>query len=243
MKALSRVVIILVGLTFGSLLGYHAYKMKWMQVSSVELSLAPESHEEALFETIQGSISDKLSPWRGQWLWKANLRDIHQMVLSDQRVQTANVSRAFPNRIRISVVPHRAIFGLLDTKGRVHPISSDGTILPSVSTAEVLDYPLLRGLQFFDSHELRLEATELFKTLPEEGVFSQENLSEVRYSPREGFKLYLIKPEIQVLVGEAQLGPKTSRVEQVLRYLESRNVKGRIVDARMAGKVVVKVRE
>ena len=47
----------------------------------------------------------------------------------------------------------------------------------------------------------------------------------------------------EVKVGDADFGPKFIRVEKVLAYLDSQNIKGRVIDARFSKKVVVRVRK
>lgn len=227
---------------FIALLGHHAWQQGWTKVAPVEVQLAPDSKDEYLFLKIKAAIGDRLDQWQGKWLWEADLEKIHTDILSDTRVKAARVSRMFPNKIQIRVLPHKPVFGLLDTKGNFHPVSADGSLLPALSSTDLNSSPILRGLQFFDDVDLRKQAVNLFQSLPEEGDFSQRNISELRHSPSEGFKLFLVDPNVQVLVGEGELGPKAGRVEQVIHYLKSRHIQGRIVDARMSKKVVVKVR-
>lgn len=243
MKVFARIFVCLIGGGFIGLLGYHAYQQGWSQVAPLELQLAPGSHNEYLFAKIKDSVNTRLKKWQGKWLWEADLREIHTEVLADTRVMTASVSRVFPNKIRIRVEPHEPVFGLLDTRGKFHPVSGDGSLLPAIAPTELSSIPLLRGLQFFDNEDLRRQAVNLFKSLPEEGMFSQKNVSELKHSPREGFKLFLVEPAVQVLVGDGPLGPKSERVEQVIHYLNSRHIEGRIIDARMSKKVVVKIRQ
>lgn len=232
----------LCGLGFIALLGNFAWKQGWFKVAPIEFQLARSSTEEVLFQRIEGAVSNQLQSWQGVWLWKANLEEIHASVVQDPRVQAVSVSRVFPNRIRVTVQPHKPVFGLLDTKGRFHPVAADGSLLPALAATEVPDFPLLRGLQFFDDENLRRDAVRLFKELPDEGAFSKLNLSELRHSKREGFRMFLMEPSVQVLVGEGDIGLKASRIEQVLHYLESRHIKGRVIDARLSQKVVVRVR-
>jgi len=70
-----------------------------------------------------------------------------------------------------------------------------------------------------------------------------KNISEIFYSKKEGFKIFLKGVATEVRMGDSDFGPKISRVEKVLSYLDSQNVKGRVIDARFSKKVVVRVRK
>lgn len=242
MRAFARGFVICVGLLLGGLAGYFVLQQSWFKVNRVDLQLAEDSPSEFLFEKTRADLQKKLLSWQGQWLWKVNLKDMHASILEDSRVKAARVDRLLPQGIRITLQLQEPVFGLLDVKGRLTPVAADGTLLPPLQVDEAADFPVLRGLEFFKDEKLRTQALSLFKQLPEEGVFAQKNVSELKFSSKEGFRIFLIEPPMQVLVGEAELGLKAGRVEKVLHYLQSHEIKSRVIDARLSKKVVVRVR-
>ncbi|MCB0412110.1 MAG: FtsQ-type POTRA domain-containing protein [Bdellovibrionales bacterium] len=234
---LLSIAIVLMGL-----MGHYVWKQGWLKIDQVDLELASNSEEQKLFETMKPEVEKILQSFTGKWLWEASLKEIRNQVLEDARIQEASVYRVFPQGIRVEVFPQKPVMSLLDTKGRFNPVAHDGTLLPPLKPTEVANVPLLRGLEFFENDKLRKQAVELFESLPSQGVFSQRNISELRFSKDQGFCFFLMDPPLQIIVGESALGPKAKRVEQVLHYMQTNNVKSRVIDATLSKKVVVRVR-
>ena len=131
---------------------------------------------------------------------------------------------------------------VLEDKLLVYPVATDAALLPPIPITEAPDLPFLRGEDLKDETSLREKTIELFSAIPDVGPFNKGNVSEIVYGKKEGFKIYVNGTRAEIKVGDSDFGPKLSRAQKVLAYLDSRNIKGRVIDARFSKKVVVRVR-
>ena len=215
-----------------------------LRMEPIELVLDPGGSDETMmFRKIQDSLKAQLRPFENRWIWDASLEEILKTVDMDPRVQMTHVVRHFPNKLQIVIRPKQTSTNLLDQDGFLHPIAMDGSLLPPLLATQAPDRPALRGRQFFNNPSLRLKAVRLLEDLPERGLLSKAAISEIHYDEKTGFDLILISAGIVVRVGEESLGEKAQHIEQVLMYLQNQRVKGRVIDARFAKKVVVKLRK
>jgi cell division protein FtsQ len=199
--------------------------------------------EEMLFNKIQEGLRPQLKGFENTWGWNAPLSDVLRVVDRDSRIRTAHVLRRFPNRIVVVIRPKETSANLLDKDGYLHPIATDGSLLPPFLPTMASDRPTLRGAKFFDSDLLRQKAVRLIDELPEQGLFSKSAVSEVHYSDKTGFEFTLSGGGLVVRVGDESLVHKADHIEQVLSYLQGQHIKGRVIDARFEKKVVVKLRK
>jgi cell division septal protein FtsQ len=163
-------------------------------------------------------------------------------VMQDNRVREARIQREFPSLLRVLVIPHDPVLGLLNDRGMVQPIARDGTLLPALQLKNSPSFPILRGSQFAKDAAIRSKAIELIIALPETGMFVRKAVSEVAYHKSEGFRIFLADQFAEIKMGDGDFAVKAGRVERVLTYLHNRSIKGRVIDARFTKKVVVRVR-
>ena len=103
--------------------------------------------------------------------------------------------------------------------------------------------PVLKGKVFRKNIEKRQEVTAWFNKLPDEGILSKKNISEIEYLKNKGFAVHLNQRPERILLGKTELNRKTLRAERVLRYLVTKEVDAKLLDARYREKVVVKLHE
>jgi cell division septal protein FtsQ len=223
--------------------GVLAYNSNWMKIETVTLEIAPQSKQELLFQRINNGLKPQLTAYEGKYFWQVSLHQIYDLVAKDKRVSKVSVYREFPSRLRIEIDPRTPVLGFLSNDGRIYPVATDATLLPALTVHEAQDMPLLRGSELSDEPKLREMALELFDSLPADGAFRKRDVSEIVYTKKDGFGVYLNGSPAEVRMGDSDFGPKVSRVEKVLSYLESQNIKGRVIDARYNKKVVVRVRK
>jgi len=180
---------------------------------------------------------------QGRYFWQVPLSAVFEQTAKDRRVKRVMVRREFPSRIKVEIEPYTPILDYLAGDGRVYPVATDATLLPPHGLSDSANLPLLRGEELKDSLELREAAVQLYKQIPEEGSLSKKNISEIYYSRKNGFSVFVSGPGSEVKMGDTDFGPKVSRVQKVLSYLDSQGVKGRVIDARFSKKVVVRVRK
>ncbi len=219
------------------------FNSQWVRIQSVQIDLSKSSNEDLLFQRIRASLTQQFKVYEGRYFWQVPLKSVFEVTSKDKRVKTAAVFREFPSRLRIEIEPHTPMLAYLARDGRVYPVATDATLLPALPVSDAPDLPILRGEELNDEPELREKALELLQTFPDDGLIAKNKVSEIIHTKKDGFKVFLSGADAEVQMGDTDFGPKVSRVQKVLSYLDSRNIKGRVIDARFSKKVVVRVRK
>ena len=219
---------------------YYVVEKGIFDVSSIEvqvLSSLPENHEPLKSHTKK--VLDKM---KGHSLLKLSLESLHQDLIEDKRIKRAEIQRRFPNKLIVSIEPHKAKLNMMAVKFGLHSITNQGEVLPVPLSDQKADLPILRGINFHKDKGLRIKALNMMAQIPKEGLFKQSNISEVRFVEESGFFLYMVEPETVVKFGKDKFTKKSSYIERAMNYLRSQKLDGRVIDARFAKKVVVKLR-
>lgn len=217
-------------------------KENLMNLEQVQVQLAESAPSNGLFERIQEDLSKQFKIYQGKPLYDISLDEMMKLVEDDKRVASATVQRTFPNQITVHITPRKPLALLLGLDGNLHPVATDASLLPSLSIQSSPDLPVLRGLSFFKDKNERVKIVEILEKLPTTGEFSREGISEIRMNRLGEVTLFLSESGERVLVGKSLDQGQVHRIEQVLKYLRSRSIKGRVIDARFSKKVVVRVR-
>ena len=234
--------LLMIVLAFGALLTLVAFNSHWIRVETVQINLAKGSTQDLLFQRIRASLTQQLKNYEGRYFWQVPLKSVLEVTRRDRRVKSAAIYREFPSRLRVEIEPHTPILAYLSSDGRIYPVATDATLLPPLPITETPDLPFLRGEDLKDEPLLREKILELFGALPELGLIRKSSISEIVYTKKDGIKLFISGTQAEIKLGDADFGPKISRAQKVLTYLDSRNIKGRVIDARFSKKVVVRVR-
>lgn len=206
---------------------------------------------------LQSRIKETVRRFDKLKIWEVNLGDLKAAIVKDEWVKDVHISRAFPNELRVMVKPREPVLVLLTNSSSsvssasghgadvpsMLPITEDGRLLSALPADALPDVPLLRGDGFATDVKLREKAVRFISLLPESGLVSRKNVSEVSWTPEEGFSLTLINPKVEVKLGEERIELKVMRVSQVLNYLSNNHLKGRVVDASFSKKVLVRLRK
>ena len=214
----------------------------WLLVEDIVVEMAEGSDEFLIFQKTKSALDEQFKTFKGQFTWDVPLRAVLDIAEKDKRVKSVSIYREFPSRIRMVIEPHTPILAFLSKDNKIYPIATDATLLPSLPQREAPDMPLVRGEELKEDARLREIAIELFNSVPIEGPLQKKTVSEIVYSKKDGFKVFVSGATAEVKLGDADFGPKISRVQKVLSYLDSQNIKGRVIDARFSKKVVVRVR-
>lgn len=229
------------GILTTALAGWLVFRPEWIQLREVKLELVPQSGQTFLFEKIKSTLEPELAAYAGRYFWQVNLERIAEIARRDKRVKDVVLEREFPSRVKVRVEPRTPVLAYFTESGRVSPVAADGTLLPPVPAMEAPGLPLLRGREFPKDPALRESAIDMVRRIQAAGGFENRPISEIVYNQKDGFDIYL-PGALQVKMGDTDFGPKVSRVQKVLNYLDSRQIEGRVIDARFAKKVVVRVR-
>lgn len=222
---------------------YLSFNPHWIKIENVQISLAPESNEDLLFQRIKTTLVPQTQKLAGRFVWEIPLSEVYNLVAADKRVRKVSVYREFPSRLNIVIEPYTPVLAYLGGDNRIYPVAADATLLPPQPLKDGQDLPILRGDELKDEQKLREAALDLFDHLPTDGQLRRKNISEIVYSKKNGFQLFVSGLPSEIKMGDSDFGPKISRVERVLTYLDSQNIKSRVIDARFAKKVVVRVRK
>lgn len=220
-----------------------AFNSHWVRIEGIDIELVQNSKEDLLFQRIKTTLTQQMHQFEGKYFWEVPLSKVYELTSKDKRVRGVNVFREFPSRLRLEIEPHTPVLAYLSNDGRLYPVATDATLLPALPVTDSPDLPLVRGELLKDEPALREKALELFAMIPDHGAVQKKNISEIIHTRKDGFKIFLSEPRAEVQMGDQDFGPKLSRVEKVLAYLDSRNIKGRVIDARFSKKVVVRVRK
>lgn len=242
MKALSNWLFSIIFLIAIGFVGFYSYQNQLFKVGNIKIELLETSSYFANTD-LPEKIATTLAEYKDQWIWDIDLKQVMGDVLRDKRVANVKVQRRFPARLDVQVEPQSALALILDDNQKWYPLFYDATVWSEVARDEVPDLPILRGSKFLKNNELRIAATNLLTQLPDSGVFAKSQISEIEFFKHKGFVLHLNRP-MQVLIGNNlnDFKSKVPRIQKVLSYLESKGMSGRVIDARLSKKVVVKLR-
>jgi cell division septal protein FtsQ len=204
---------------------------------------SPQARQDPLFERIKSTLGPQFQSLTGRFFWEVSLNKVYDIAARDRRVRKVSIYREFPSRLRIEIEPQTPVLAYLSNDNRIYPLAADATLLPALPLNESSDLPVLRGEDLKDEPALRVKALELLELVPNEGPLRRKTVSEIFYSKKDGFRVFASGVASEIKFGDSDFGPKISRVEKVLTYLDSQNIKGRVIDARFAKKVVVRVRK
>ena len=235
-KYLTLIIIVL--LSTGLLL-YSVFN-KWLILQDFQIQLHAQPAWEKPEEEIRAVIQEKLNPFIGKPIWKIDLDELKNIIQSEPYIGAVKILRLLPDRFLVQLSARQPILVLLDSTGKMHPLSVDGKLLPPLSPKQAPDLPILRNKIFFEQEKLRKLAVEFILLLPQEGLFSQDNVSEINYVSDENSLVFILSSSGKpIKVGSDSKKLRTKRIESVLHYLNQQNIKWRVIDARFSQKIVV----
>lgn len=186
-------------------------------------------------------LNELLSRFNGVSLWSLEMVQISEQIKSQKWIHTAHISRSWPAGLTVRVQPEEIRFLMMDrNEAEVYPITAKGEILDSVSLNQAPDVAVLEG-DIFSKPEYRIKAAKVFDQVPATGSFSRSTISSVRYEPKDGFWLTMVRDGLKVKMGEDQIAIKSLRVGQVVDYLEKHEEKASLIDANLSKKVHVRL--
>lgn len=215
----------------------------FFNISQVDIVLVDSAEAQGNFYSpMAEKLEKQMFAFKGQSLWSLKLSQVVGLLNSQNWIEKHSISRQWPNGLSVKIKPHDIKLVYLGKNGKYMPIISDGSFLESVDSKQAPDVTLLEGEIFAGKKELRQKAVKVLKEIPAEGSFSKKTISEMRYDPKEGFSMTLLKTGVQVKIGEEQVGIKSARVSQVVDYLQTHQFDARVIDANLSKKVLVRLR-
>jgi cell division septal protein FtsQ len=209
-----------------------------------EIQLVSTSSQSGpVFESIASDLKQKFSVFAGEPIWNVSMIEIHRILQKDSRLESFQIRRKLPNKIQVSVFAKQPLAALFnEADGTAVPLSADGSLLAAMALAEAPDLPLVRGGKLQSDLALRVRLVDVLSVIPQQGQFSRDEISEVVIEKSGEVSVIMSGDATKVLLGKTLAEKQVSRISQVLKYLKSRSIKGRVIDARFSKKVVVRVR-
>lgn len=214
----------------------------FFDISQVEIVLTDSQAQANFYTPLIEKLEEDMKVFKGQSLWSVKLSRVIRILNSQNWIETHSITRSWPSVLRVKVKPHDVKLVYLGKNGKYLPIIKDGSFLDNVNSKQSPDVTLLAGEIFAQKKELREKAVKVLNEIPDEGSFSKQTISEMRYDTKDGFSVTLMKTGIKVKIGEEQVALKSARVSQVVDYLQSRQFDARVIDANLSKKVLVRLR-
>ncbi|MCB9025046.1 MAG: FtsQ-type POTRA domain-containing protein [Bdellovibrionaceae bacterium] len=241
MRVLSKLITVLVGIAvLGALL--FLVDRSFFKLDSISIAQLDNSVRDWMFEDIKSKIHLETKSYVGKYIWDIDLKDLLGRVELDKRVSKVQVQRKFPNKIEVKILPHEPIAIFVDKKNQFIPVARDGTFMPELRKGNFLDVPILRGENLLKDSMVRKMAIDLLLNLENKERANLQSVSEIIYDSKQGFTL-IFSPEGETLkIGTSDFSKRLNMADQVFTYMQSKGLKGRVIDARFSKKVVVRLR-
>lgn len=198
--------------------------------------------ESGSFQIVKQRVEVLLASYLGRSIWSFDIEEVTQQVKKEKWIKSLRVSRKLPNEIRLEIETQE-VAALAFVNGQVNPVAIDGSFLPPLDDKEIPDTPILSGEQLMSNQKYRQRAVKVLELLPEYGFFSQETVSEIFHDSKKGFVAILNNGGYEVILGQKSSVEKVEQINQVLTYVQTKNVNARVIDARPSKKVLVRLRK
>jgi len=227
-------------LCLSAIVGFAVYQGVF-NITKVKVNVveAPLNYD---IDSLITSGKKSLNDVTGKPIFLFSLKEAYKKLTKDPRVKDIKLQRKFPNQINIDLIPKQVMASMMSFKYGLHALTKEGDVLPVKYSKQDIDLPILRGSNFHKDEALRVNTIRLLSEIPDKGLFSKQNISEVRYDKKNGFIIYLNGQNSIVKLGKNEFKKKSSYIERAMSYLESQKMEGRVIDARYSKKVVVKLR-
>lgn len=134
--------------------------------------------------TSQADIIAQSGIEKGDSIWKAGMKRAEKRLESDPKIQQANLSISFPNKLTISVKEQQKLAYLSKGK-KLFPVLNNGTVLKEAIDGTPEQLPVLYDFKTGDELDQLMDSLE---KLPGEIVNS---ISEIYYAPKKTDSLHI----------------------------------------------------
>ncbi len=231
---------------------YSLEQQGFFKVDNVEIRIEARNSQKNYVGAKVRELQTNLNSVKGISLWRASLSQISATLKDEKWIKNFQISRAWPSGIILTVEPDTVAILVLSQEGVnatasegsvIRPITESGRLLEKIKTNSSPNAIVTHDAVFLSSQKVREGAIEVIKSLPESGGMSAAKVAEIGYDKKEGYWIKLLKSETKINFGEMQFELKSARISQVINYLESRNLKARVIDANLSKKVLVRLQQ
>ena len=214
----------------------------YSKINSIELKTDSKIKAQASYKQVKLKIIDYLERYKGQYLWKVNLKDITKKMESIYLRGEFQVQRKWPHRLVVFLKEETTFLLLLKQNQRFYSVSQEGHIGAEKNRTDSLNFPILREKTLEKSLQLRQRAVTILFELPKTGsFFSMENISEIFYKKsNDSLWFYLVSDYFIVELKKSPSLKKINNIDFVLNYLRKQGRTKALIDARLDKKIIVK---
>lgn len=216
----------------------------FFSIKEIHLSVAEEQGMPLWLNNKWSEFGKDMEVWRDRDLWNIQLGEVTQKLSSYPWIKEAMVSKSWPNTLHIQVRYKDLIAFAKTPKGRLIPLLSDGSRLNFDSISTNVSLPILSTNISVDDVDKVNEALRFITRSPKA---LSDRMSEIGFDAKEGYWTLILPFGAKIKWGfesdEETMKKKISRVQKVLEYLDSRELKARVIDANLSKKVVVRLRK
>ncbi len=217
----------------------------FFKIDKIALTVSVKSSQKVFVKPYLESLNQKLDAFKGQSLWKFSLKSVSMLLKEETWISEFRISRSWPSGLEIEIEPHHIAF-LIQSKEshgltEFYPVTDSANILKKVDSKQAPSVAVIRQDQFLKNQKIREGAIAILKSLPSAGKLQSAQVSEVGYDKKDGYWMSLVQSDMKIKFGEDQFEIKSTRVSQVMDYLENRDLKARVIDANLSKKVLVRL--
>lgn len=225
-------------LIFGSFVALH--REGFFSIREIHLGIADEQAMPLWLNSKWSEFSKDMEIFRDRDMWNLQLGEVTQKLSSYPWIQASEVSKSWPNSLQIKVRYKNLVAFAKTPKGRLVPLLSDGSRLNFDSLPVSVSLPVLSGNISIDDKDQILEALQFISLAPRPLA---DRISEIGFDPKEGYWTLILPFAVKIKWGFQATENRVLRVQKVLEYLDSRQLRARVIDANLSKKVVVRLRK
>lgn len=227
--------------------GYSLDQKGFFQIKQVRINASTSESQRNFIAPKIENLKNKLSAFKGVSLWRFPLNQVAEILKQENWIQDYRLSRSWPSSLEIEIEPQPIAFLVQTSEGKqasaFNPVSQSGEVLDRVDSKEAPDVIISHDVILLKNKKIRDGAVAVLKSLPTQGRLHPSQVSEIGYDKKEGYWIRLVQSEMKINLGEDQFELKSARVSQVIDYLETRDLKARVIDANLSKKVLVRLHQ
>lgn len=192
---------------------------------------------------INSDIEKSLHIYRNRSLWSLSLNEVKASLQKYPYLEEVQISKEWPHGLIVSFkLPRLELIKVLDRQ-RYQALAESGQWVGPLVWTQLPSLPWFRPSSNSKSKPLQIHSVlELLHSLPKEGPLRSSQISEIHYSESKGFSLSLMESDHEIFFGFEDFEVKALRTNQVLEFLQKRNLESRVIDATFSKKVLVRPR-
>ncbi len=215
----------------------------FFQIEQIKIDVSTSESQRNFITPKIEILKNKLSTFKGMSLWRFPLSQVAAILKEEQWVGEFRLSRSWPSSLEIEIDPQPVAFLIQASQDKFSPVSESGEVLAKVDSKQAPDAIISHDVVLLKNKKIRDGALTVLKSLPTQGRLHSSQVSEIGYDKKEGYWIRLLQSEVKINLGEDQFEIKSARVAQVIDYLESRDLKARVIDANLSKKVLVRLHQ